>query len=48
MKRRGVARRRRAGPSRAIVAAIAIGSRIYSNSLLRMGARVTLAEALRG
>ena len=27
---------------------IMLGSRIYSNSLLRMGARVTLKEALRG
>lgn len=30
------------------VAAIWVGSRIYQNSLLRMGARVKLAEALRG
>jgi ABC-2 type transport system permease protein len=30
------------------VAAIAIGARIYQNSLLRMGARVKLAEALKG
>jgi ABC-2 type transport system permease protein len=29
------------------VAAIAIGARIYENSLLRMGARVKLAEALK-
>jgi ABC-2 type transport system permease protein len=29
-------------------AAIWVGSKIYQNSLLRMGARVTLAEALRG
>lgn len=30
------------------VAAIWVGSKIYENSLLRMGARVTLREALRG
>jgi ABC-2 type transport system permease protein len=30
------------------IAAIAIAARIYQNSLLRMGARVKLAEALRG
>ncbi|WP_310019719.1 ABC transporter permease [Microbacterium resistens] len=30
------------------IAAIAIAAKIYENSLLRMGARVTLAEALRG
>ncbi len=30
------------------VAAIAIGAKIYENSLLRMGARVKLMEALRG
>ncbi|WP_435747939.1 ABC transporter permease [Microbacterium sp. PMB16] len=30
------------------VAAIAIGAKIYENSLLRMGTRVKLAEALRG
>ncbi|MDQ1124180.1 ABC transporter permease [Microbacterium trichothecenolyticum] len=30
------------------VAAIGVGSRIYRNSLLRMGARVKLAEALKG
>ncbi len=30
------------------VAAILIGAKIYQNSLLRMGARVTLGEALRG
>jgi ABC-2 type transport system permease protein len=29
------------------VAAVLIGSKIYRNSLLRMGARVKLAEALR-
>jgi ABC-2 type transport system permease protein len=29
------------------VAAIILGARIYENSLLRMGARVTLREALR-
>ena len=28
--------------------ALSIGERIYSNSLLKMGARVKLAEALRG
>jgi len=32
----------------ACVAAIGVGSRIYRNSLLRMGARVKLAEALKG
>ena len=30
------------------VAAIAIGAKIYENSLLRMGSRVKLTEALRG
>lgn len=30
------------------IAAIGVGSRIYRNSLLRMGARVKLAEALKG
>ena len=30
------------------VGAIAVAARIYQNSLLRMGARVKLAEALRG
>ncbi|MGC3986488.1 MAG: ABC transporter permease [Pseudorhodoferax sp.] len=30
------------------VAAILVGARIYENSLLRMGARVTLSEALKG
>ena len=30
------------------VAAIVIGAKIYENSLLRMGGRVKLAEALRG
>ena len=30
------------------VAAILVGARIYENSLLRMGTRVKLAEALRG
>jgi ABC-2 type transport system permease protein len=30
------------------VAAIAVGAKIYENSLLRMGSRVKLGEALRG
>jgi ABC-2 type transport system permease protein len=30
------------------VAAIVIGAKIYENSLLRMGSRVKLSEALRG